>query len=222
MGKNSVAAAMDKAGHNARLRDIRDQANVEEKKKRLLDEIYDLTGEEYGIHKKRKPNSKVAFSQIIQDNVFALVENNYLTIAEEAFLFRITSFVEYKSNCLVERERRKQKKVEVAEEFDEDGFLLEENATPSYFANYIGKSRQQISLIMNSLKKKGILATAESGMVTESGRICSTRTWLVNPHIIICGSKDEINPLLMRIFKDQLKNIKNKEGKKIILPVRLF
>ncbi|MEX5523519.1 MarR family transcriptional regulator, partial [Bacillus cereus] len=47
---------------------------------------------------------------------------------------------------------------------------------------------------------KGILAVAESGMTTDDGRICSSRTWFVNPNILCCSPKDGVDKATMKIF----------------------
>lgn len=38
--------------------------------------------------------------------------------------------------------------------------------------------------MINSLMEKGVLAVVESGMTTEDGGICTSRTWFVNPNIM--------------------------------------
>lgn len=38
--------------------------------------------------------------------------------------------------------------------------------------------------MINSFIEKGVLAVVESGMTTEDGRICTSRTWFVNPNIM--------------------------------------
>ncbi|GAB6611423.1 hypothetical protein bcgnr5379_59920 [Bacillus cereus] len=189
--------------------------DIEQKKLSLLQELKELTGEDVGLFIKRKQNSRVAFAQIIQHNLQILVENDYLTGAEESFILKISGYLEFKTNCLIEKESKNRKSNEVD--------LEAKSATPSYIANVIGCSRTTASLIMNSLRAKGILANADTGSVTNTGRVCTSRTWLMNPNIIICGEKHDIDPLLQRIFKNSaLNNITTKDGKKIKLPVKLF
>ncbi|HFK1501375.1 TPA: helix-turn-helix domain-containing protein, partial [Bacillus paranthracis] len=95
-------------------------------------------------------------------------------------------------------------------------------ANVSYIANIIGVTRVHASRMMNALKEKGVLATAETGMRTDDGRPCTARTWFVNPNLVYCGDKNKIDTTVQLIFKDTLKNIKDENGKKIELPIRLF
>lgn len=181
--------------------------------KQFSEAYKELTGEEPMIYHKKKQNTKVAFAQIIQHNVQVLVETGYLTNAEKSFLIDISGYLEFKTNCIVEKETKNKK-------FDED--TLPKSASITYISKILKCSRTTASNLMNSLFTKGILSTAEVGMVTENGRVCTSRTWIMNPNIMFCGDKTDIDPLLQRIFADSLKNIKDENGKKIKLPVRLF
>lgn len=200
-----------------RKRELERQNKKEEAAKSLFEQFSDeykkLTGEEPAIYHKKKQNTRVAFAQVIQHNVQVLVENEYLTNAEKSFLIDISGYLEFKTNCIVEKETKNKKS-------DED--ILPKSASITYIAKILKCSRTTASNVMNSLFSKGVLATAETGMITETGRICTSRTWIMNPNIMFCGDKTDIDPLLQRIFKDSLKNIKDKNGKKIKLPVRLF
>lgn len=200
-----------------RKRELERQAKKEEAAKSLFEQFSDeykkLTGEEPAIYHKKKQNSKVAFAQIIQHNVQVLVENEYLTNAEKSFLIDVSGYLEFKTNCIVEKETKNKKA-------DED--IMPKTASVSYMSRILDCSRTTASNLMNDLKDKGVLATAETGMITETGRVCTSRTWIMNPNIMFCGDKTDIDPLLQRIFKDSLKNITGKNGKKIKLPVRLF
>lgn len=77
---------------------------------------------------------------------------------------------------------------------------------------------------MKSLKDKGILACAESGFSDESGRVCTKRTWLVNPNIICASRKTSIDRVTKHIFKGILKNFTlDSDSKKVHnLPVYFF
>ncbi|THJ37424.1 MarR family transcriptional regulator, partial [Priestia megaterium] len=86
-----------------------------------------------------------------------------------------------------------------------------------------GVTRKHISTIMNSLLEKGILGVAEAGMTTEDGRICTSRTWFVNPNIMCCSPKDGIDRATQHVFKKSLKNfVVEGSSKKHNLPVYLF
>ncbi len=160
----------------------------EEEKAMLLQLLSKTTGEEYFIGKKKKPTDRVKFVQIIMDNYNYLLKINYLTNAEKAFLMDLIPYIEFKTNILVERANEEN-------EFDSD------SATPSYFAKELKRDRSKISKMMNVLMKKGILAVAETGTTTEDGRICTSRTWFVNPNIMCCSPKDGVDKATQKIFK---------------------
>ncbi|MED0973498.1 MarR family transcriptional regulator [Bacillus paramycoides] len=182
----------------------------EEEKSMLLQLLSKATGgEEYFIAKKKKPTDRVRFVQIIMDNYNYLSEINYLTTAEKAFLMDLIPYVEFKTNILVER-------ISKENEFDSD------SATPSYLARKLTRTRGKVSELMNGLMKKGLLAVAETGTTTEDGRICTSRTWFVNPNIMCCSPKDGVDKATQKIFKKSLKNFVTEDGKKHKLPIYLF
>ncbi|PEP80991.1 MarR family transcriptional regulator [Bacillus pseudomycoides] len=182
----------------------------EEEKSMLLQLLSKATGgEEYFIAKKKKPTDRVRFVQIIMDNYNYLSEINYLTTAEKAFLMDLIPYVEFKTNILVER-------ISKESEFDSD------SATPSYLARNLTRTRGKVSELMNGLMKKGLLAVAETGTTTEDGRICTSRTWFVNPNIMCCSPKDGVDKATQKIFKKSLKNFVTEDGKKHKLPIYLF
>ncbi|MEH7424358.1 MarR family transcriptional regulator [Bacillus thuringiensis] len=178
----------------------------EEERVMLLQMLSKMSGgEEYFIGKKKKPTDRVRFVQIIMDNIDYLIEIGYLSSKEEAFLFKLTSSVEFKTNVLVERETNNP-------------------ASPTYLAEKFKMTRQSISSVMNGLLKKGVLAVAQSGVTTEDGRVCTSRTWFVNPNIMCCSPKDGIDKATQHIFRDSLRNFKVEDQgkKKHKLPIYLF
>ncbi|KAA6448175.1 MarR family transcriptional regulator [Bacillus cereus] len=178
----------------------------EEERAMLLQMLSKMSGgEEYFIGKKKKPTDRVRFVQIIMDNIDYLIGIGYLSSKEEAFLFKLTSSVEFKTNVLVERETNNP-------------------ASPTYLAEKFKMTRQSISSVMNGLLKKGILAVAQSGVTTEDGRVCTSRTWFVNPNIMCCSPKDGIDKATQHIFRDSLRNFKVEDQgkKKHKLPIYLF
>ncbi|KXY85230.1 MULTISPECIES: MarR family transcriptional regulator [Bacillus] len=178
----------------------------EEERAMLLQMLSKMSGgEEYFIGKKKKPTDRVKFVQIIMDNIDYLIEIGYLSSKEEAFLFKLTSSVEFKSNVLVERETNNP-------------------ASPTYLAEKFKMTRQSISSVMNGLLKKGVLAVAQSGVTTEDGRVCTSRTWFVNPNVMCCSPKDGIDKATQHIFRDSLRNFKVEDQgkKKHKLPIYLF
>lgn len=168
-----------------------------------------VTGDDYFFGKKKKPSDKVRFTQMINENIEYLIKIGYLTDAEQAFLFKVSAFLEFKTNVIVETATGETE--------------IGNSATPSYLAEQFGKTRTSISTLMNSLLQKGILGVAEAGMTTEDGRICTSRTWFVNPNIICCSPKDGVDRATQHIFKKSLRNFRVKDDKKKHnLPVYLF
>ncbi|OUB66427.1 MarR family transcriptional regulator [Bacillus thuringiensis serovar zhaodongensis] len=210
----------EQAEKKAKLRDskidsIYDQLQAggysEEEKAILLQLLSKATGgEEYFIAKKKKPTDRVRFVQIIMDNMQYLNGIGYFTNAEQAFLLQISSYLEFKTNVIIEKNNN-------------DNEIDTNAATPSYLAEKLGKTRENISKTMNSLLKKGVLGVAEAGMTTDDGRICTSRTWFVNPNIMCCSPKDSVDKATQHIFKKSLKNFKVKgDTKKHKLPIYLF
>ncbi|MCU5713456.1 MarR family transcriptional regulator [Bacillus cytotoxicus] len=167
-------------------------------------------GEEYYIGKKKKPTDRVKFVQLIMDNVNYLTELEYLSSKEEAFLFKLAPYVEFKTNVIIQQ-------------IDKDNADTTTPASPTYLAERFKMARKNISLTMNGLLKKGILGVAESGMITEDGRACTSRTWFVNPNIMCCSPKDGIDKATQHIFRNSLRNFKVDDSKKKYkLPIYLF
>jgi hypothetical protein len=215
--KNNVVD-FEQAEKKARIRDqkverLRDQLKIgftEEEQRILLNTIQSLTGDEYYIGRKKKHTDGVRFVQLIMDNINYLNKIGYLKPKEEAFLFKLAPYIEFKTNVIIERA--------------DDELEVETNAaTPSYLAKEFGMTRQAISPVMNSLLKKGILGVAEAGMTTEDGRVCTSRTWFVNPNIMCCSPKDGVDKATQHIFKKSLRNFTVPDNnKKHKLPVYLF
>ncbi|MEC5308463.1 MarR family transcriptional regulator [Bacillus thuringiensis] len=183
----------------------------EDEKAMLLQLLSKATGgEEYFIAKKKKPTDRVRFVQIIMDNMEYLNGIGYFTNAEQAFLLQISSYLEFKTNVIIEKNNN-------------DNEIDTNAATPSYLAEKLGKTRESVSKTMNSLLKKGVLGVAEAGMTTDDGRICTSRTWFVNPNIMCCSPKDSVDRATQHIFKKSLRNFKVKgDTKKHKLPIYLF
>jgi len=212
-----VKKALDQAEKKARVRDSRieeliGQAEVglsADQQKMLLQILHKTTGEDYFIGKRKKKTDGVKFVQMITENIDYLCEIGYLTQAEKAFLFEISRFLEFKSNVIVEKNVEDEGKPSAA--------------SPSYLAKKLNKTRTSVSKMMNELLDKGILGVAETGVTTEEGRICSSRTWFVNPNILCNAPKDEVDRATQQIFSKALRNIKVGEAKKKHkLPIYLF
>lgn len=218
---------ISEAEKNARKRDFEKDSEVRAKaekiKKSLLDDLKELTGEDYYIGTSKDPFAGEPFNQTMHRNLDLLNQIGYFTQAEGDFLFRIQAYIEFKSNVIICREDKFKKK---SKNIVEDDFDLPKAATVSDIAEMIQKSRRQTSEIMNSLKEKEILLNPEgAGHVIENGRTVSPRTWIVNPYILICAPRKnnvQLDKLTMRLFQHSLKNLKDQNGKKVKLPARFF
>ncbi|MGG3800847.1 MarR family transcriptional regulator [Metabacillus fastidiosus] len=193
------ALNFSEAEKKARLRDL-------ENKKVLSDEEMELAN---GLQAKanikgmklvpdRKIKNNTAFVQIIQYNFSYLRKEGYLTLAEKGFLIDISEFVGLSSNCIVDDVKKK-------------------NPIPlnqSDLAKALGRGKNKISPLVNSLVDKGIIARAESGL--EDNNVRSYALY-INPHIMISGSKDQINETLKTMFRKAMKKpiLKN-------LPIKFF
>lgn len=195
---------------------------AEELKKSLLQQLKELTGEDYYVGTNKDPFAGEPFNQVMHRNLDLLNSIGYLTQAEESFLFRIQAYLEFRSNVIINREDKFKKKRKNIE----NDFELPKAANVSEIAEMIGKSRQKTSIIMNSLKKKEILLNPEgTGQIIENGRTVSPRTWIVNPYIMICAPRKnevKLDKLTMRLFQYSFKNLQDQNGKKVKLPVRFF
>jgi hypothetical protein len=219
-----VKKVLEEAEKKARIRDLKveeliNQAQVglsTEQQRMLMEVLHNATGENYFIGKRKKKTDGVKFVQLIMDNVSYLNDIGYLKSAQEAFFKKLSPYVEFKSNVLIE----KVKQVDL----DSDDLEIATNAlTPTYLAKEFGVTRKHISTIMNSLLEKGILGVAEAGMTTEDGRICTSRTWFVNPNIMCCSPKVGIDSATNNVVKKSLKNFfVEGSSKKHNLPVYLF
>lgn len=217
---------LEEVERKARLKDLKQTSNSSKElsdiQRSLLDLMQEITGEKHFIGKEKDIFAGEPFNQTMHRNLDLLNQINYLTQAEESFLFKIQAYLEFKSNVIICREDKFKKK---RKNVTEDDFELPKAATVSDIAQIIGKSRQNTSVIMNSLKEKEILLNPEgAGQITENGRSVSPRTWIVNPYIMICAPRKnevKLDKLTMRLFQHSLKRLKDQNGKKVNLPVRL-
>lgn len=228
-GQQAIIKSSSKASKNARKREVEQSSEssqkAEEIKKSLLEQLKELTGKDYYVSANKDPFAGEPFSQIMHKNLDLLNQIGYLTQAEGDFLFRIQPYLEFKSNAIICREdkfkRKRKSDIDI-----EDDYELPKSATVSDIAGMIGKSRRQTSEVMNSLREKEILLNPEgAGQVIENGRTVSPRTWIVNPYITICAPRKnnvQLDRLTMRLFQNSLKNLKDRNGKKVKLPARFF
>ncbi|MED3079469.1 MarR family transcriptional regulator [Bacillus wiedmannii] len=211
---------LDQAEDNARKRDVKRQEKIhnnhctslqEEQLGQALETLQSLTGNEYYIGRKRDPFVQVEFSQIIQANLRYLIKTGYLTNAERLLLLDLCCYVEIGTHVLVEKDVTNVNKDII------------NNASVTYLADETYRTRHGLSKLMTSLKNKGILACAESGFKDETGRVCTKRTWLVNPNIICASRKTAIDRVTKHIFKDILQSFKIEGSSEIHnLPIYFF
>lgn len=188
---------MDKAEKKARVRKSKIEVELDTKvldaneKLRELEKYADKLG--LGVYKKRQ-RSNIKHVQIIQENLEWAFKNNLLTDAEQHFLFRISSLVEFGSNVICKKADKKYIPCNIND-----------------IVEITKKSRSVISPIINSLVDKGFLGYFETGVDRKHpknenephpGR---SKIIVVNPRIMHSGYNDQVNQTLQRLFSNSLK-----------------
>lgn len=193
MTKNVVN--FNKAERNARKRDFENEKEQFKSEHNGVDQeavddamrlLSQATGKDVYIGTKRSPQSKVRFVQTMQENLWFINQEKYLTNKEKVFLSDITPYIAFSSNCIVQDVKTK-------------------NPVPtniSELAKLIGITRANTSMSVNSLVKKGILAKTESGV---EGNNAKAYSLFVNPHIMFAGDKDNVNESLKVMFRKSMK-----------------
>ena len=207
MTKKNKVVNFGQVERNARKRDF----EVEKKKfqedyngmdqeevQKAMEVISKVTGKDVVFYTKKSPQNKIKFAQTLQENLHYLYEYKYLTGREKIFLMDIMPYIAFSSNCIVLDIKVKNP---IPANITEIGKL-------------IGRDRKNISPIVNSLKKKGIIAKAESGI---EGNNAKAYAIFINPHIIYAGDKDNVNEALRVMFYKAMKMPILKD-----LPNRLF
>jgi len=193
MKKNNVIN-FGQAEKNARLRDIegekekfKEEYNVpEEELQRALETISKATGKDHYIGTKKSIQSKVRFAQFLQNNWEFLRQSKYLSAREKSFFIDITPLIAFSSNCIV----------------DDIKFKNPAPLNISQIASNLGNERANVSRIINSLVKKGLLFKGESGV---EGNNTKAFAIFVNPHVIYAGDKDNVNEALQVMFHKAMK-----------------
>ncbi|PEW24233.1 MarR family transcriptional regulator [Bacillus thuringiensis] len=179
------------AERNSRLRDIENSKILSEEEMQLANELQaKASSRGMKLVPERKVKSKVKFVQIIQDNLGYMMETEYLKNEEIKFLFRVMPYIAFRSNCIVDDIHKK-------------------NSVPMTqvdIAKVLGSSKQTINRIVNQLIDKGIIAKAESGKDDFNAR---SYALFLNPNIIYCGDRDDVNETLQAMFKRANKQLKN-------------
>lgn len=168
-------------------------------KRKLIEDMKELTGEDYYIGKKKKKSSRVKFVQMVQENIEYLRQIKYLTTEEKVFLFDIHPYVGFDSNCIVS-DIKKKSPVPL---------------TQKAIAELLGTSKPKVSRVVKSLVTKGIIARAESGI---EGNNVRSYSLFLNPNIMISGDKEDVNPTLQAMFHKPMMKIKAMKE----LPIKLF
>ncbi|MED3866130.1 helix-turn-helix domain-containing protein [Priestia megaterium] len=189
--------ALEAAERKARLRDI-DNSKV------LTQEELDLANQlqakanagKMKLVPEKKVKNKAKFAQIIQPNWGYLFEIDYLKTEEYKFLNRVIPYIGFRSNCLVD-DINKKSPVPLSQ---------------SDLAQKLGSSKPTVSRLVKQLIDKGIMSKAESGKDDVNARMYAL---YINPHIIYCGDRDNINETLQTMFRKTPKALKK-------LPERLF
>ncbi|WP_456275071.1 MarR family transcriptional regulator [Bacillus sp. AK031] len=195
MKKNNIVD-FDQAEKNARKRDFKNEELLktlehfgvpQESITEALEVLSKASGnKEIFIGTKRSPQSKVRFAQHLQENLRYLYKNNYLTDREKIFLADIVPYIAFSSNCIVLDIKTK-------------------NPVPaniSEIAKLIKSNRSNTSTVINSLKKKGIVAKAESGI---EGNNAKAYAIFINPHVLYAGDKDNVSDALQVMFHKAMK-----------------
>lgn len=134
----------------------------------------------------RKVKSKVKFAQMIQANLHYLRQEKYLTTAEKNFIMDVIPNVGFLSNCIVDDITKK------------SPIPL----TQTEIAEVLGKKKQNVNPIINGLIDKGVLARSESGLEDNNVRAYAI---FINPHIVFCGDRDNVNETLKVMFMKEMK-----------------
>ena len=207
MAKKNNVVDFGQAEKNARKRDSENEKKKFQKEhngisqeefENALNIMSRATGKDIGIYTKRSSQSKIKFAQTLQENLSYLYEHRYLTDGEKTFLMNIMPYIAFSSNCIVLDIKAKNP---IPANITEIGQL-------------VGKTRQSVSPTINSLKRKGIVAKAESGI---EGNNAKAYAIFINPHIIYAGDKEKINEALRVMFYKAMKMSILKD-----LPNRLF
>ena len=197
MEELKLEKALEAAERKARLRDI-------ENSKVLTQEELDLANQlqakanagKMKLVPEKKVKNKAKFAQIIQPNWGYLFEIDYLKTEEYKFLNRVIPYIGFRSNCLVD-DINKKSPVPLSQ---------------SDLAQKLGSSKPTVSRLVKQLIDKGIMSKAESGKDDVNARMYAL---YINPHIIYCGDRDNINETLQTMFRKTPKALKK-------LPERLF
>lgn len=183
--------SLDKAEQNARQRDqkVKDakEINLES-----MNEVERRANEQGYTIIKTKAKNQANFIQTIEDNWDIIIQKNYLTNPELVFIISIQSLIEINVNAITDRET---------------GQFM----TVSEIAKYLNRTRSNVSRIIQSLLKKGILFEfVDAEEIKEFKRNVTARSIFVNPELFYAGDRNKIDGTLAMLVSKHDKLEKNK------------
>ncbi|NEW00358.1 MarR family transcriptional regulator [Bacillus megaterium] len=197
MEELKLEKALEAAERKARLRDIENSQVLSQEELNLANQLQaKANAGKMKLVPEKKVKNKAKFAQIIQPNWGYLFEIDYLKTEEYKFLNRVIPYIGFRSNCLVD-DINKKSPVPLSQ---------------SDLAQKLGSSKPTVSRLVKQLIDKGIMSKAESGKDDVNARMYAL---YINPHIIYCGDRDNINETLQTMFRKTPKALKK-------LPERLF
>ncbi|KML23391.1 MarR family transcriptional regulator [Priestia aryabhattai] len=197
MEELKLEKALEAAERKARLRDIENSQVLSQEELDLANQLQaKANAGKMKLVPEKKIKNKAKFAQIIQPNWGYLFEIDYLKTEEYKFLNRVIPYIGFRSNCLVD-DINKKSPVPLSQ---------------SDLAQKLGSSKPTVSRLVKQLIDKGIMSKAESGKDDVNARMYAL---YINPHIIYCGDRDNINETLQTMFRKTPKALKK-------LPERLF
>ncbi|PGA17722.1 hypothetical protein COL65_15120 [Priestia aryabhattai] len=197
MEELKLEKALEAAERKARLRDIENSQVLSQEELDLANQLQaKANAGKMKLVPEKKIKNKAKFAQIIQPNWGYLFEIDYLKTEEYKFLNRVIPYIGFRSNCLVD-DINKKSPVPLSQ---------------SDLAQKLGSSQPTVSRLVKQLIDKGIMSKAESGKDDVNARMYAL---YINPHIIYCGDRDNINETLQTMFRKTPRALKK-------LPERLF
>jgi len=196
MEELKLEKALEAAERKARLRDIENSQVLSQEELDLNQLQAKANAGKMKLVPEKKIKNKAKFAQIIQPNWGYLFEIDYLKTEEYKFLNRVIPYIGFRSNCLVD-DINKKSPVPLSQ---------------SDLAQKLGSSKPTVSRLVKQLIDKGIMSKAESGKDDVNARMYAL---YINPHIIYCGDRDNINETLQTMFRKTPRALKK-------LPERLF
>jgi len=176
-------------------------------------EIDEIENEGFNVHlQNKKAANKAQFSQIIIENTHYICNRHpdYLTTGEFSLLFKLCSLTTKASNLITVYENR-------------TGYGYKNTfqiADKTQIANFLNKSRPNISNKINSLIDKGIIYEDEEKCILteEDKRKVNAVPLFINPEINFKGNRNYILGNVARLVKE--KNVLEKND--ITLPWKVW